>query len=240
MSKDLGWVLVDGAWDPPGEDGPWVAPGFVRYPPPQWPEEAPPALAVPHTELPQEHQLDYIKDMEWARTHSPVAAVESIIMRHRAGVFPSVAVMEWLAAGLEDWHSHQGHKSLEQCLGLKKGSGHAANQMKEATRAQMVDSLLQQMLRLHCAFGITIKAAAQILAAWTEDPAFNQSTFQFRPLSEDTLLAYWSDTEWVKDSGVKHRWRGHLQGMSDDWKRALLDQYPRHAWEHLPELQGYR
>ncbi|MFN2165264.1 MAG: hypothetical protein ACK2U9_03275 [Anaerolineae bacterium] len=220
--------------EPP--EGPTVQAGYVKYPPRYW--DAPPSLAITNKELPQDYWQLHLKDASWRSTGNPVWAVESIIMRHRAGVFPSVAAMEWLAEGLEDWHNHHGHKSLEQCLGLRLSRGHTANQMKEATREQIVQSLLLRMLHLRCAFGLQIKDAAAVLAAWMEEPAWNSSSHNFKPLSEDTLQDYWKACRWVKDQEANEFLRRLYQ--DDAARRELLADYPRWAWQHLPELKGYR
>lgn len=228
---------VEGVREELGEDGPMVRPGYVRYPPRQWAKDAPPALVVQLTE----GWLLHLKDAEWKSTGNPVAAVESIIMRHREGVFPSVAVMQWLAQGFEDWHNNQGHKSLEQCLGLKRPGGHTANQMREAIRAQQVETLLKLMLQLHCAFRLRIKEAAGVVAAWREDPGWNQSSYDLKPLSEDTLLDYWKGCGWVKGERIREQLRLHFQ--EDAAQQELLDQFPLHAYQHLlkthPDLKRF-
>jgi hypothetical protein len=44
--------------------------------------------------------------------------------------------------------------------------------------------------------------------------------------------------KWVKEQWVTDLLKRHFS--DDEAKRALLDKYPRHAWQHLPELKAYR
>ncbi len=227
---------VEGVREELGEDGPFVMGGHVKYPPQWWDEHAPPALVVADYHLPKEHHLLHVKDAEWQSTGNPVAAVESIIMRHRAGVFPSVKVMEWLAQGFEEWHNHQGKKSLEQCLGLKKPSGHAANQMKEAARQAAIQHLMKLMLHLRCAFGLKITDAASILAAWTEDPGCYTGDHEFK-LSEGELQKHWKAAKWARDEWLVEKIKKRYQ--DDEQKRELIEKFPHHIWSHLLKLKPY-
>ena len=88
------YLLIDDAREGlDNEVGLTKRPGFVKYPPSRWVEHTPPNLAVPFTKLPDiEGLLLWCKDSEWVRTSNPVVAIESIILRHRAGVFPTTMI----------------------------------------------------------------------------------------------------------------------------------------------------
>ncbi len=239
-TDDIPHVLADdveGAREELGEDGLLVLGGLVKYPPKWWDEHATPDLLVAECNLPREHVFLHLKDAEWQSSGNPVAAVESIILRHRAGVFPSVKVMEWLAQGFEDWHSHQGKKSLEGCLGLKQPKKkQAGNQMKEAARQQATDHFMKLMLHLDCAFDLRVDDAASILAAWSEDPGCYTGTYKF-PFSEGTLKTHRKKTKLAQEKWLTERLK--KQYLDEDKKRELIKQFPRYTWEHLSELKAY-
>lgn len=231
-------------------DNPYVRYCWVRYPPKWLEEEALPEIEAQHIlrnlklivteeDLPTDDLLDLLATRSLdANPAGPVEMVNALAVYHRQRVYPSERVMDWLVQGFKDWCDSAGHKSLEQCLGLKGPAGATANRLKEYYRRRMVNLMLENMLRLHCGCGVKIKDAAAMVADYLEQPGWNNTGFDFRPLSEDTLLAYWNDASWVKDQHLRDTYTRAYQ--DDDRKRALLEQFPPHSWQHLPELKKYR
>lgn len=168
----------------------------------------------------------------------PMEMIISMLSMHETNMYPSLETLDWLARGFQAWIDQDGRKSLEQCLGLKRPSGQAANALKEFRRRRTLDTLLVKMLLLHCGLGIRIKDAAGMVASLMDATAdWNRTGFEFKPLSEDTLLAYWADSTWTKSKLI----RGQARALTADEakRKQLLSTFPRHCWQHLPELKAY-
>lgn len=178
-----------------------------------------------------------VKRWYWDEGDNPVKLVEEFILSMRCGIYPSEMALKWLAAGLETWHDNQGKRNLEQCLGLKKGAGHAANMMKEANRQAVHEHLMTLMRELRYGLGLEVKDCQEILTGWMESDEWYTGSHRFKPLSEDTLEALWKSASWARDKEAAARIRERY--MTKESRQELIEKFPRHCWQHIPELAEY-
>jgi hypothetical protein len=234
-------ALANGLQLPEGEElpkGADIYPGLVRYPPSYWTRDNPPSLATTEFDVfGTIHLID--SDRRWRLTHDPVFAVESIISSHEEGYYPSLAVMEWLAEGFKDWLNHHSEKkSLERCLGFKRGaSGQGSNRLKEAVRHNWTSALLKQMSALHVVFGIKVEDAAEMVRArLLENPALcTHQGFTFKPQDAKTLVRYRSGNKLLdSDSTQAFLWKKQFRTNAQKW--MLLREYPFSSWEKNSDL----
>lgn len=167
----------------------------------------------------------------------PVEAIRNIITSVKVGIYPSVGVLEWLAEGLQDYWNRQGEKSMEQCLGLKRKAGHTANLMKESNRKHVNAHLMDAFSRLRYGLGLKVGESAEILAAWMETPNWYTGPYDFKPLSETTLLEHWKNAKWARSDD----WKGLMKKTyaEKDRRQQYIEQYPRHCWQHIEKLKEY-
>lgn len=166
-----------------------------------------------------------------------IKLLKDFVISFQLGIYPGEPALAWLAAGLEDWHHHQGKKSLEQCLGLKRPAG-ADPALKEVARTRMHEKLAGQYACLRYVFRLKHHEIEGVLAAaWEEVESWRNGRFYFHAPSERQVREIWKKAKWARDD----LYRAHLlkRFAEPDAKHEYLDRFPRFTWEHIGKLKDY-
>lgn len=208
---------------------PGTAPALIRHPPPRVAGDAACDLLV------REWWTLIGGATETADpTADPVAALDSIVARHRAGVYPSVATLDWLVDGLARWRESGGTDNLAQCLGLGESSqarGQAANKVTVANRKKRNGLALGTVNVLTTVFGLTNSEAANVVVSWL------QELYPNKPLSVATIESMWDKARRYKSPEVRDLLKRRY--WNEDARRLYLRDIPQHCWQHLPQLRRY-
>ncbi len=186
------------------------------------------------------------RDKQFKESGNPVHAIESFILCHRAGLYPPLGILDWLADALEEWHKKQGALEMDRAMGLKK-PGKSGNAMRNAIIEQFEETLMIEIHKLRLMFDLTIRDAAYIVSVQLEDnPATSRGPALIPRYAHATLIdkfeKKWSRMFRRDDKpaiGGGPILSEHFGKLSDDKKRKFLARYPRHAYAHLPKLQKY-
>ena len=168
----------------------------------------------------------------------PFSRVRAILEHHRSGLYPRLSDLGWLAEGFQAWLDSEGQQSLEKCLELR-GRGHTGNPFKESHRQRVGTSAIVQVHRLRILFGLKVQDAAAMVAALMEEhPELDEPRrHDLPPLSSETLEYRYRHAAWIRNESIDELVASRC---TEETKRAFLYTFPRHSWEHLPELRLYR
>ena len=169
-------------------------------------------------------------------TKNPVHAIESIILCHEAGLYPPLAVLDWLAESLRKWQDNDGHTSMEAAMGLGT-SGHAGNAMKEAIRKEWKDNLMEEFFRLSLMFKITDEAVSVMIAGRLEGGGWNDSGHKISQIKADTILKYWKKVK--KSYNPALGCHDIHKKANDERKKEVLTHYPADTYSHLEKMKQY-
>jgi len=177
------------------------------------------------------------RDDQFDKSNNPVHAIESIILCHDAGLYPPLNVMHWLVDSLKDWHNNNGHKSMDQAMGLKNSGWNA---MREAIKEQLYEDIMIEHFRIKNMFEITYKDAAEIVISRLEDTKWNFSGYEIPPISVETLLdkrkKKWAkilnDTEYKEIAET-------FKNIPPSEKIEILSHYPLHSYSHITKMEQY-
>lgn len=93
-------------------------------------------------------------------------AIEAFIIAHRAGVYPPMWALDYIAQVFSDWHKLKGEKKLDDLfeLNTQRGQRKAATYFERGERGRRDFELCKDVLALRCIFGLTIKQASCIVS----------------------------------------------------------------------------
>lgn len=219
------------------DDEPMVMRGFVKHPPREIDPDHAPNLII--TEMDVIDQKAHWAAILTREADTPVPAIESIILTHEAGLYPPLDAMDWLVSALKKWHESGGQLSMDAAMKLK-APGKSGNAMKEAIQEQLKSQVRFEMFELRTVFGITNRDAAGMIEARLAETRWNETPHKLRTYSAETLVDYY-ERQWAKDFNEQYMnaERHALNNETDEEKRKRLTHYPRHSFEHLPQMKAY-
>ena len=154
-----------------------------------------------------------------------MARALTVKMCGRGCPYPHPELLAWLAQGFAEWLA-QGHQTpLEECLGLRVPSkGKWSNTMKLSRVNARLQHWLKNIHVLHLAFDMKVIDAANVMLAASTDGESNDEY-------QDDYL----EGSYHKRFTLKHDplIKGMFENATDDFRRWILAQIPKNAYEHL-------
>lgn len=95
--------------------------------------------------------------------HDPIAAIDSFVIAHKAGLYPDLSVLEWLYRAFIKWGEEKGKPSLDELLGLKIKGGTASKPLKKRILKHRDNEIFFQVFKLKYLFSIPIEIGAECI-----------------------------------------------------------------------------
>jgi hypothetical protein len=133
----------------------------------EWEMDAPPAGELPAA------AISRMRSDAFTKSGNPLEAIEAFVLAIEAGVYPSTAVLCWLAKRFGLWHAEQGKISLDNSFGLQT-RGNKPSVFKAALLEQRNEMLLLDVDRL-MHLGASREEAATAVAARLEQSDWNRT-----------------------------------------------------------------
>lgn len=180
-----------------------------------------------------------LKRREFDETRSPMAAIALTILCHKAGGSPPENVTEFLAKSFESWLDSDGATSLESALGLSR-PGQAGNALKESVRRLLEEQLMLEFAHLRWRFGLSYDEAAEMITQRMDSTEWNFTSYELGVPSETTLIDKYRK-KWARilDNPDTAEIKRRFMNEPDEAKKAVLENYPRHAWQHIDALKSF-
>lgn len=96
-------------------------------------------------------------------------ALEAFIIAHKAGLYPPMWVMNYVAEIFNDWYLQQGKKSLDELFELINPRGNTTTTVSENLMRQRDDNICRDIWRLHEDHDYSLERAFNIVAEWAKN-----------------------------------------------------------------------
>ncbi len=240
--------VADGTQHQESEDEPVRLQAFVKHPPSEIDLDKPPNLVCTEHDLFEDGRKgnDFDTAMalhsragQFQKSGNPVYAIESFMLYHKAGLYPEKLILDWLASVFEEWHSENGHVSMDKVMGLTPGAGKTPP-MKAALIEQLEQDLMIEVRRLMGMFGISIHDAAYMVSARLAEGGWDTTGHKLTSYETLTLVQmfYRKWGKLFKEIGeIKDRHGRGLPEASIQEKRESLSHYPEYSYEHVTKMK---
>lgn len=163
------------------------------------------------------------------KTKNPIYAIETFVFAHKAGIYPPLWVLNYMAEIFDDWKNLNGKKSLDELFELKPMPGQAPlyQKDKEERRDEM---LCMDVYALNTFFDFTIEEACYMAARRLEESDnWNKTSLDLKAISADTIKDRYK-RKWGKIIRFLYD-SGELQELNQkEDKIAFLKQFPKDSF----------
>lgn len=122
--------------------------------------------------------------------NKPMNAIEAFLVAHENGMFPPMWVLNYLFESFLDYHNHQGEKSMDKSLGLKRGKGQPTAFQELHNRSRDQD-LMMDVGRLQIITGCSVDEACHMVARLLEELPDSVFKYTRRPTFETMRDTYY-------------------------------------------------
>jgi len=170
------------------------------------------------------YMLLHSREGQFEESKNPVYGIEAFLIAHEVGLYPPMWVLNYMAEIFNEFHKHQGSKSLDKLFELTRGKGQN-NAFKNVLLYDRDETLMIDMDKLRMVYGCTIDEASLMVARRMEEIPENR--FQnLKKLSDgaikDKYMRSWKKIDEYKTELVK---KPYLN-WTDEQKAKDLSKYP--------------
>lgn len=127
------------------------------------------------------------KTRQFKETKNPVYAIEAFLVAHKAGVYPPLSILNFLADKFEKYHSTFGEVSLDSLLGFKTYRGKKAPPFKAVMNEERNEKLTLDVFRLNL-LGYTIpRASIMVYEKLEATPKWDKTGLKLKAISQTTI-----------------------------------------------------
>lgn len=168
----------------------------------------------------------------FTETGNPILAIEAFLIAHKAGFYPPMPILNWLAEAFEQFHAANGKEGIEKILGLKRDRGQTPP-FKELLVQDVEDMLMWDVWKLKKIFGLSTPRAAEMVAGRLKATAdWDKSGWNLRTYTaatiEDRYAKHWSKIFAQLPSNAVER----VGLLSEKEKREYLALFPEYTIPH--------
>jgi len=163
------------------------------------------------------------------RTNNPVYAIEAFLLTHKAGLYPPIWVLNFMAKVFTKYHETFGEVSLDDLFGFKKWKGQDPA-FKQVMNEERDEILMIDVFRLHL-LGFSIEDASYMVAMkLKETQGWDRTGLGLRKLSAKTIeFKYKKD--WKKNLEYKHFKKATQKWLNEN-KKSFLNSFPPESFPH--------